>query len=621
MAKQAAGMMDQVETEYFQLKGGMDQMSPALTLAPGICRDAINFECNVLGGYARVAGFERFDGRPSPSAQSYWVLRAVIGNTLNVNDMIVGATSGATASVAYVDFASEPGTSVIVITKLVGSFSAGGEGLLVGGVAKSHSLVAEQRNGAATTKLDAQYTKYAGDVYRNDILVVPGTGSVLGVWLYNDVVYAFRNKADGSQALMYKSSPAGWTLVTTPSLAPGGKYEFRTENFGGLASMKKMYGVDGVNKAFQFDGTTFTQITTGMAHDAPNHLEIHKNYLFLAFDASLQYSAVGDPLTWSVVVGAGEIALGDHINSLVSFIGSASGSTIASSTDALVIHTNSKTLVLYGSSNADFSLSKQSSTAGGVEQSVQVLDRPYYLSDQGIVNLSTTQAFGNFTSSSLSQTMQDFMNQERSRVASSCIVRGKSQYRLYFNDGYGLHMSFLNNKVIGLMPVQLGIALRCIVSEKNSLNTEQIFAGSDLGYVYQMEKGPNFDGQPIIGYLYLAFASFKSPRTRKRFRRVVIETEGNGYMEYAVDADLGWASTEISPSPAQTVLTQLLESTWDNATWDQFFWDGVNEAPNEVPLDGTAENIGLKIFTQGDSFEPFNMNSVIFHYSMRRKLR
>ena len=101
------------------------------------------------------------------------------------------------------------------------------------------------------------------------------------------------------------ASPLG-VHSTSPTLLPNGKYEFVNANFGGSTAMRKMFGCDGVNKGFQFDGTTFTQITTGMASDVPQHVEFHKNYLWFSFDASLQHSAIGDPLTWSAGVGAGD---------------------------------------------------------------------------------------------------------------------------------------------------------------------------------------------------------------------------------------------------------------------------------------------------------------------------
>ena len=43
--------------------------------------------------------------------------------------------------------------------------------------------------------------------------VVPGEGDVLGVWLYSNVAYAFRNKSGGATAGMYKSTATGWDEI------------------------------------------------------------------------------------------------------------------------------------------------------------------------------------------------------------------------------------------------------------------------------------------------------------------------------------------------------------------------------------------------------------------------
>jgi hypothetical protein len=608
-----------VLTEYFPLSGGLDQVSPTLSLKPGMVRDGVNYECATTGGYTRIKGYERYDGRPSPSEQPYWVLTGSIAG-VSIGQTITGATSGATGVLCYVDTSTTPGVTYIAFTKLVGSFAPAGEQLKVGAVVVGSCVGSEARSAAPSPATDVVYQKAAADVYRADIGPVPGSGQVLGVWMYNDVVYAFRNTADGTAAKMYKATGTGWQLVTTPTLAPGGHYEFVNANFGGTTAMQKMFGCDSVNKAFMFDGTTFTQITTGMTLDTPNHIEVHKNFLWLAFDASLQHSAIGDPTTWSVVVGAGEIALGEKITSLKSYIGNSSyiGS---SASNAMLIHTSSKTQILYGSSNADFSLSKHSDVSGGLAGSVQIADQPYYMSELGLTNLQVTQAYGNFIQSSLSQTINPFILQEKSRITTSCIVREKSQYRLFFNDGYALYVTFLNGKVLGMMVQNLGIPIRTVCSLKKADNSEWIFAGSDSGYVYQMEKGPNFDGLPILSYLSLVFAAFKSPRIRKRWRKAVLEVKGSGYLEYAVSKDLSWISPDIAPSRPLVQTAQLQGIPWDTFAWDEFFWDGVNNAPAEVQLDGTGENMGLRVSTQSDCFDSYTVESVIVHYSMRRQLR
>lgn len=692
-----AAAMPKVETQYFPLKGGIDQVSPALTLLPGVCRDALNFECNLNGGYQRIAGFERFDGHPSPSAASYYAVilqNETLGITVAVGSMITGHTSGATATVAYIDTttsANYPNSEWIALVNVTGAFILN-ELLYVGSTSVGiFSLGLPQLAGAITPALDAQYQKAAADYFRSNIGQVPGSGNILGVWVYNDIVYAFRNNTGGTAALMYASSSTGWVQVgmplksatvtaggtgyttaptvlingvsglatatvsggavtgitiTTPgaytsvpaitfsggggsgaaatavllTLLPGGRYEFVNGNFGGTTQMLKMFGVDGTNKGFMFDGTNFTQITTGMPTDTPNHVEFHKNFLFYAFGASLQFSSIGDPTTWNVVLGAGELALGDTITSLKSYIGN--NSYIGTeAVNALMIHTSSKTFVLYGSDQTSFSLAKHSDTAGGIAGSVQVIDQPYYFSDLGIVNLSVTQAYGNFIMTTISEALQPFINQERTRISSSCIVRQKSQYRLFFDDGYALYVTFLNGKVLGLMIEQLGIPIVCCVSSKLLDNTEVIYAGSNTGYVYQMESGPNFDGQQIMAYLNLAFAHFKSPRVLKRFRKAVLEVKGTGYFEYYASYDLGWANTDIAPTPPFFETGALSASRWDNFTWDQFYWDGVNNAPTDLPLDGTGENIGLKILSISDHFEPFTIASATMHFTLRRQLR
>ena len=48
---------------------------------------------------------------------------------------------------------------------------------------------------------------------RSIIEVVPGEGSVLGVWGYLGALYAFRNKSGGASAGMYKATTTGWTEI------------------------------------------------------------------------------------------------------------------------------------------------------------------------------------------------------------------------------------------------------------------------------------------------------------------------------------------------------------------------------------------------------------------------
>ena len=48
---------------------------------------------------------------------------------------------------------------------------------------------------------------------RSIINIVPGEGDVMGVWVFNGDVYAFRNKSGGATAGMHKSTATGWEEI------------------------------------------------------------------------------------------------------------------------------------------------------------------------------------------------------------------------------------------------------------------------------------------------------------------------------------------------------------------------------------------------------------------------
>src|SRR5436190_10389746 len=57
------------------IPGGLDLTTPSLRLLPGVLRDTLNFECAQQGGYARIEGYERFDGRPLSSAATFQIVQ------------------------------------------------------------------------------------------------------------------------------------------------------------------------------------------------------------------------------------------------------------------------------------------------------------------------------------------------------------------------------------------------------------------------------------------------------------------------------------------------------------------------------------------------------------------
>ena len=681
----AAAQSTEVVPDYIELTGGLDEITAPLQRRSGLARNAQNFEAVPLGGYRRIGGYERFSGQPKPSAAEYTILPATITGSPAVGDTLTGATSGETGVIIAL-----PGGS-FVLTKVSGTFD-NGENLNVGGPTIATVSGLQTQSAASTVQLHAQYRNLAADQYRADIAAVPGEGNILGVWLYNDVTYAFRNAVGGATAAMYKSTTAGWVLVsfefqvaftvgsgdiddgdtltqggvtatvrrvairtgtlagstaagilvisapaggnfaagaatttgagaltlsgvqTAITLLPSGRFEFVNENFGGAANTKRMYGCDGVNKAFQFDGTYFVPIATGMTTDTPSHIWAHKKHLVLSFLGSVQISGIGTPFAWVPLLGATEIGMGDTVTGFAAIPGSEAGG-------ALAIFTRNRLSILYGSSSADWNLVPYRDELGAYAYTIQDVGYTVFLDDRGLTDIQASQAFGNFAHSAFSNQVRNTINNNRSLAIASCIVRDLSQYRIFFTNNLALYVTVVGKKVIGIMPCLFSHVVRCACSGEMNDGSEAIFFGSSNGFVYQMDKGTSFDGDAIEYVLDLAYNFCKSPRVVKHFRDAMLEVTGTGYATFQFGYSLGYGSSEIAQPNPESVTTTFSQTFWDNFTWDSFFWDGQTLLPNILDMDGDGENYSLGIFGSSDYFAPFTLTGAVVQYTPRRRMR
>lgn len=673
-----------VRFDVVQCKGGWDQLSPTLALKAGYLRDVLNFECAASGGYSRIAGNERYDGQAKPSDGVYTTIQvAGFTNTPTTGQTLTGATSGATGVIIAL------GANYIIITKKVGTYTTG-ETVQVGATVIG---VSEAVTASISGSLDAQYLNLAADQYRADIGVVPGSGPIRGVAVFNSVVYAFRDNAGGTAVALYKSTAAGWAAVafeyevsftnantnvtdgdtltqgavtatirrvvvqsgtllsgvnsgrlvisvttggnlaagaatttgsgaltlsgaqTAITMAVGGRFEFVQANFFGQATGLRLYGCDGVNRMFEFDGTYFVPIATGLTTDKPKHITAFQNHLVYSYGSSIFNSGIVDPYNHTSRAGAAEIATGDTVTGFVVQPG-------GQSSPALAVLCRNNIKLLYGSDATTWQLIDFARGVGARDYSAQLIGGSYFLDDRGVTSLAASQNFGNFDQSTITNNIRTFINSKRNLVAYSSISRERSQYRLFFSDGYGLYATIVNGKVVGLSQVKFDVAVYCAAEGELSDGSEALFYGSATGgYVYQMDKGTSFDGEPITAYITFNWNHSGSPRLLKRYRRASVEMQGDGYSEISFGYSLAYGSSnEIQPNPA-TYSSSFSPVNWDSFTWDSFTWDGVSVSPTEVDIAGTGENIQISISSALDYLEPYTINSVILHYSPRRTLR
>lgn len=680
-----------VKPTFYPLNGGLDLVTPKIAINPGRCFDAMNYEPLTVGGYKRLRGYERSDGRVKPSVAPYWLIDCTISATINVGDTVTGATSAATGVALQVN------ATQLVLGRVTGTFVLG-ENLQVGGVTKAVSTSAATQNSEPVAATSADYRLLAANNRRADILAVPGSGDIRGVWIYSDTVYAFRDNAGGTAGDMYKQTASGWqqvtfgrelqftgavgqvsdgqtvtgltsgasavvkrallrtgswtsagvgtlvfatvtgafqngeaiqiggvTKVTSASVdtaitrAPGGRLEFVNGNFTGSTSTERMFGADGVNLAFEFDGTTYVPIRTGMAADTPAHIVFYKNRLWLSFLGSVQFSGVGTPYAWTAVLGAGEIATGLPVSVMKVQTGAQTGSSLIICA-AGAAGSSGRTFVLYGETSSDFKLVPSNDDIGYFAFSVQpVSNNLYGLTNRGIQSLVTTLSYGDFEFAAISFLIQPYIDTKRGLNVCATTLRAKNQYRIFFSDNTGLIVGLTGEKPNGIMPVSYNVPVLCVCSATLSTGEEVTYFGSSNGFVYQDNVGTSFDGAVIGAWIRPAFNNLQSPLVRKTYRRAVFEVETEGYSRVNINYDLGYGTQNVEPAAIRSDTTLSgAGGYWDQFVWDQFTWSASVISEASMPIDGTEKNISFFFYSSRAQDDPHTVQGVSLLWTPRR---
>lgn len=621
------------EEFYFPLRGGLDLLTPSYQVAPGRMIDCFRYELAPSGGYKPIDGFERVDGQGLPSSAVFQYLEMTDPTTtVTVGTEVTGSISGAKGVSlidAPFDFDGEgveesmEGKVVVLLTSSV-DFQAGEE-IRVNSNPVDTIAVDFTPNTELSDSHEAHYKYLAVEALRAKINKVPGGGPVRGVWRYQGDLYAFRDNEAGTACVMFKEdSVAGWAAVpSVPTLLPGGAYLFINTNFRGSASTIKMYGCDGKNKAFEFDGSTFTQISTGMAVDAPIYIYEHKKHLFLGFpNGSLQHSPPTDPTgTWSVVVNAGELGMGEAITGLLGLPG-----------DVLGIWCKDSIHILYGSS-ADaasgdaWKLTTHTKESGGIAGTIQKAGKIYFLNNTGLADFNATNAYGSFKSGTVSSTVKPLLDIRKGRSCAAAVVAGKNQYRLFFEDGYWITMD-LSGKYPQFTQAHYDKVVRCISAPKRADDEPgAVYFGSDDGFIYKMDSGVSLDEKPMMAYCRLPYSSQGQPRVKKRYRELVAELDqfsGNN-LQLSFLPDFSFTRSDV---PAHAAVN-ISESTagagiWDISEWNNFSWDGGNDSESggsgtaAGDIEGVATEMGLMLYFEAlTTTTPLHIINGLFIYFNR----
>lgn len=672
--------------EVIQCGGGLDLVTPTLSLKNGVLKKALNFECNTSGGYTKIDGYIRYDGQTSPLTARYATVFFSVFNTVPA----IGSTivnQSATASGLVIAIYNDH----LAYTTIIGSFAVG-DVVSVGAVTIGTCIAPL----TISTAEDATNYALAQDIIRAAINPVPGVGPTIGGFILNGIIYAFRSNVGGTSLDLYKSSSSSWVqvpylyeliftaggnvapadgatitqgavtatinrvmresgawvgmpgtavgklIITAPAggnfaagaatiggvnvtlsgaqtqitMLPGGKIEYVNANFTGSYLTERIYACDGINKEFEFDGVTLCPIDN-KSGKVSKHIIMYRNYLILMVDSSIIWSGLGLPFDFTVISGAGELALGDIGTGMKILPGTAT-------TSALNIMTRNNTMILYGTDATNWQLMSYNTGVGATDYTLKNMEQTFGFDSRGIFGLQTTLQYGNFNQTMLTRNIQPLIDRSYSKASYACINHRKSQYRLFFSDGTGLYLTSVNGHLLGVMPVYFTAPVYMVFEDKFVDGSDASFFFSSDGYVYQMEQGDSFDGQAMPHHITLVFDSVKSPRILKRFMKASIELYSKGYAKIGFGYALGYNSPFISQPLSTDHQNVATEIDFDNGSFfdaPATFFDGQAIAPIDCGMGGTAENISITIGGNDSNIAQYTVNSIIVHYQMRRGKR
>jgi hypothetical protein len=303
---------------------------------------------------------------------------------------------------------------------------------------------------------------------------------------------------------------------------------------------------------------------------------------------------------------------------------------------SLAVFAQNRIEYVTGSDESSFALNPLTDASGAQAYSIQMMDEPMFLDDGGVRKLSATSAFGDWRMGAVTASVETLIRLKRDSgitVAASQRVKSKDQYRLFWSDRSGITV-YIGRKYPETLPFKVGFQTYCSCAGEVDIGRgERLFIGAEDGFVYEMNRGTSYDGNPIESYIRLPFNSTGSPSQHTRWMKATFElsTPDPITLGVAFDVDygkgLGGAQTQVPvDAGAPTLTISSVSDSWDSSigSWDSgggsLNWMPV-EARLEYHLSGIGPNIAATLVHTSALSRPHTISSQTYNFSRRRMMR
>lgn len=578
---------DRWQTAHIVFQGGVTDNTDELTsarAAPGSLGDSINYEAGLRGGYRRISGYIPFETTAVTGTG------AVLGVTVFPDLGIVAARN------SHIYFSPGSGGWVQKDTLSASSFTASLSG---------HTLTV---TAVASGTITAQTTLAGAGVTGSPIVLIQISGAAGGIGTYTI--------SGPTLTVASEAMTASFVARTSPI-----KVRFSHFNYGS----EKIIGVDGTNAPFTWDGTTYVQLAS-----APigSYAYSYNNYMFIAKDNLLFFSAPEDETDWDATNGAGVINVGFIITGLCSWRGTMYifGQNRISSLAGSV----------FGGGTPDAVLAFVATNVGCVapDSIVEISGDVLYLSADGIRTISGTTRIGDIELAAITDSVHDrfltFISQYAFGNFCAVSVTAKNQYRLFAaNSGTNVAASAgwltcirnTSYSYTGVTnnwehyPLQ---GINCYCAASGYINqSEFVVHGSFDGHVYRQEQGNNFNGAAVPHLIRLPYNGFDDPELRKTFYKLKSNILSEGVSAFTVQLSFDYGTNTTNQPMSMAIATSNSTSAYyGSGVYGTSIYNSTTSPDFYNYAIGSGLNMALVYSGNDSTSAPFTIRSVVLDYQV-----
>lgn len=431
-----------------------------------------------------------------------------------------------------------------------------------------------------------------------DSSTLTGSGPILGVGVGLGGVLAAR--LNGTDNQIRFSSGSGWSSPINGSARTGSVTKVRFK-FYALTTAKVVVITDGVNPALKWDGTTATTLNGTGAPANPKYAEMHLGRLFLsgysASPSGISISVPGNDTDFNSS-GAIEIFARDTVIGIKKF------------RETLYIFCTNGIQKLVGTSSSDFKLEDVTTAISAVSGDTiqEVAGDVLFLAPDGVRSLAATERVGDvelgLVSTEVQSLLREVIGAYNADAYSTCVIRKKSQYRLFIQDSNVVDASAkgfigkLKGPDLSRLSYQWstlkGFNAYCADSQYVGVNEISVIGHPTNGYVYQMENANSLDGNAIEFIYRSPQITFGDSTLRKVLHRAICYLQAKGDINVTLSTILGFDEINYPQPPSITLNQSGAVSVYDTAIYDSSVYSELQYPVFREKLNGSGFTVAFQ---------------------------